>query len=73
MFFGSNLLIINKIFKNHNIDFNLSDAFTLLLSDTETKNIKLLKVLESYWCTCEVQPFVRFCHGRTHSRGFSAC
>ena len=27
MLFDSNLLIINKIFKNHNIDFNLSDVF----------------------------------------------
>lgn len=35
MLFDSNLLIINKIFKNHNVDFNLSDAFTLLLPDTE--------------------------------------
>ncbi len=35
MLFDSNLLIINKIFKNNNIDFNLSDAFTLLLSNTE--------------------------------------
>ena len=73
MLFDSNLLIINKIFKNHNMDFNLSDAFTLLLPYRETKNIKLLKVLESYWCTCEVQPFIRFCHGGIHSRGFSAC
>lgn len=72
MLFDSNLLIINKIFKNNNIDFNLSDAFTLLLSNTETKNVKTLKVLESYWRTCGVQPFVRFCHGGTHSRRFAA-
>ncbi|MBK2821452.1 hypothetical protein FKK78_17955 [Enterobacter hormaechei] len=43
-----------------------------LLTDTETKNVKPLKVLESYWRTYGVQPFVRFCHGRTHSRRFAA-
>lgn len=43
-----------------------------LLPDTETKNVKPLKVLESYWRTYGVQPFVRFCHGRTHSRRFAA-
>jgi len=46
--------------------------FTILLPDTETKNVKPLKVLESYWRTYGVQPFVRFCHGRTHSRRFAA-
>ena len=45
---------------------------TALFPDTETKNVKPLKVLESYWRTYGVQPFVRFCHGRTHSRRFAA-
>lgn len=43
-----------------------------LFPNTETKNVKPLKVLESYWRTYGVQPFVRFCHGRTHSRRFAA-
>ena len=42
MLFDSNLLIINKIFKNHNIDFNLSDAFTLLLPDTESEKTLII-------------------------------
>jgi len=46
--------------------------FTLLLPNTETKNVKLFKFLEEYWRTCGVQPFVRFCHGRTHSRRVAA-
>ncbi|MGK4476658.1 hypothetical protein [Aeromonas molluscorum] len=41
-----------------------------LFADTETKNVKPLKVLESYWRTCGVQLFVRFYHGSTHLEDF---